>query len=72
MQGCLGTAAEYKWWQLINQLLFANDRALVAVSEKLYRLMSEFGRVSERRKLRVNISKSTVIIIIFFFFASDR
>ena len=34
-----------------NQLLFADDTALVADSEeKLCRLMSEFGRVCERRK----------------------
>ena len=43
----------------INQLLFADDTALVADSEdKLCRLVSEFGRVCERRKLRVNIGKS--------------
>ena len=42
----------------INQLLFADDTALVAASEeKLCRLASEFGRVCERRKLRVNIVK---------------
>ena len=36
----------------INQLLFADDTALVADSEeKLCRLMSEFGRVCERGKL---------------------
>ena len=36
----------------INQLLFADDTALVAESEeKLCRLVSEFGRVCERRKL---------------------
>ena len=35
----------------INQLLFADDTALVADSEdKLFRLVSEFGRVCERRK----------------------
>ena len=40
----------------INQLLFANGAALVADSEeKLCRLMSEFGRVCERRKLRAFI-----------------
>ena len=39
----------------INQLLFADYTALVADSEKLFRLMSEFGRVCERRKLRVNV-----------------
>ena len=38
----------------INQLLFADDTALVADSEKLCRLASEFGRVCGRRKLRVN------------------
>ena len=45
----------------INQLLFADDTALVADSEeKLCRLVSEFGRVCERRKLRVNVGKSKV------------
>ena len=40
----------------VNQLLFADDTALVADSdEKLGRLVSYFGRVCERRKLRVNI-----------------
>ena len=38
----------------INQLLFADDAALMADSEeKLGRLVSEFGRVCGRRKLRV-------------------
>ena len=44
----------------INQLLFADDAALVADSQKLCRLVSEFGRVCERRKLRVNVCKSKV------------
>ena len=39
----------------INQLLFADDTSLVADSEELCRLVSEFGRVCERRKLRVNV-----------------
>ena len=40
----------------INQLLFSDDAALVADSDKkLGRLVSEFGRVCERRKLRVNV-----------------
>ena len=40
----------------INQLLFADDTALVADSEeKLCRLVCEFGRVCKRRKLRVNV-----------------
>ena len=43
----------------INQLLFADDPALVADSgEKLCRLVSEFGRVCKSRKLRVNVGKS--------------
>ena len=46
----------------INQLLFADDTALVADSEeKLCRVVSEFGRVCERRKLRVNVGKSKVM-----------
>ena len=46
----------------INQLLFADDAALVVDSEeKLCRLVSEFGRVCERRKLRVNEGKSKVM-----------
>ena len=45
-----------------NQLLFADDTALVADSEeKLCRLVSEFGRVCERRRLRVNVGKSKVM-----------
>ena len=46
----------------INQLLYADDTALVADSEeKLCRLVSEFGRVCERRKLIVNVGKSKVV-----------
>ena len=46
----------------LNQLLFADDTALVADSEeKLCRLVTEFGRVCERRKLRVNVNKSKVM-----------
>ena len=45
----------------INQQLFADDTALVANSEKKScRLVSEFGRVCER-KLRVNVGKSIVM-----------
>ena len=48
-------------WEL-NQLLFADDTMVVAVSErKLCPLVTEFGRVCERRKLRVNVDKSKVI-----------
>ena len=47
---------------LINQLLFADDTALVADSEeKFCRLVNEFGRICERRKLRVNVGKSKVM-----------
>ena len=54
--------AKCEWWRFeINQLLFADDTALVANSEeKLCRLISEFGRVYERRKLRVNVGKCKV------------
>ena len=46
----------------INQLLFAACTVLVADSEqKLCILVSKFGTVSERRKLRVNIGKSKVM-----------
>ena len=46
----------------INQLLFADGTTLVADSEeKLCRLVSEFGRVCERRKLRGNVGKSKVM-----------
>ena len=46
----------------INQLLLADDTALVADSkEKLCRLVSEFFRVCERRKLRVNVGKRKVM-----------
>ena len=46
----------------IDQLLFADDTALVAASvEKLCGLVSEFGRVCEIRKLRMNVGKSKVM-----------
>ena len=46
-----------------NQLLFADDTALVADSEeKLCRVESEFVTVCERRKLRVNVGKRKVMI----------
>ena len=44
-----------------NQLLFADDTALVADSEqKLCRLVTEFGKVCEIRKFKVNVGKSKV------------
>ena len=48
-------------WEL-NQLLFADETVVVADSErKLCQLVTEFGRVCERRKLRVNVGKSKVM-----------
>ena len=45
-----------------NQLLFADDAALVDdAEEKVCRLVSEFGRVCESRKLRVNVRHSKVM-----------
>ena len=47
---------------VINPLLFADDTALVPdLGEKLCRLLSEFGRMCENRKLRVNNGKSKVM-----------
>ena len=46
----------------INKLLFANHTALLADSEeKLCRLVSEFGRVCERRQMRVDVGKNKVM-----------
>ena len=50
----------------LNQLLFADDTVAVADSErKLRQLMTEFRRVCERRKLRVNVGKSKVMSMRF-------
>ena len=46
----------------VNHLLFVDDTARVAdLEKKLCRLVSEFGRICERRKLRVNVDKSKVM-----------
>lgn len=46
----------------VNLMLFADDTVIVADSkEKLCRLIDEFGKVCDRRKLRVNVSKSKVM-----------
>ena len=46
----------------LNQLLFADDAALVADSvENLQRIVEEFGRVCTRRKLSVNVDKCKVL-----------
>ena len=43
-------------------MLFADDTVVVADSErKLCQLMTEFGKVCERRKLRVNVGKSKAV-----------
>ena len=48
-------------WEL-NQFLFEDDTVVVADSErKLCQLVTEFGRVCERRKLRVIVGKSKVM-----------
>ncbi len=53
--------ADGREWSL-SQLLFADDTALVADSEmRLRQLVEEFGRVCQRRKLKVNGSKSKVM-----------
>ena len=45
----------------MNQLLFADDTALMAGSNEKLWLVSEFGRVCKRRNLRVNVGKSKVM-----------
>ena len=46
----------------INQILFADDTALVADSERtLQQLVTEFDRVCKRRKLKINVDKSKVL-----------
>ena len=58
----LGLVDERDYMWELNQLLFADDTVFVADSEeKLCRLVEEFGRVCERRKLRVNVGKSKVM-----------
>ena len=48
-------------WEL-NQLLFSDDTVVVADSErKLCQLVTKFGRVCERRKLRENVGKIKVM-----------
>ena len=46
---------------VIYQVLFANDTVLVADSEGLQQLVMEFGRVCDKRKLKVNVGKSKVM-----------
>ena len=61
---CLGKVwlSANGFWFEIKQLLFVDKTALVVDSlEKLCRLVSEFGRVCKRRKLRVYVGKSKVM-----------
>ena len=47
---------------MVNQVLFTDDTALVADPEEaLQQLVTEFGRVCDRRKLKVNVGKSKVM-----------
>ena len=64
VNGLIATICICEWfcWFAIKQLLFADDTALVPDSkEMLCRLLSEFGRAWERKKSRVNVTKSEVI-----------
>ena len=50
--------------KVLSQLLFADDTALMAESaEQLQCLVTEFGRVCKRRKLRINVNKRKVMCI---------
>ena len=44
----------------LNQLLFEDDKTLLADSEKLCRPLTEFRRACEKIKLRVNVGKSKI------------
>ena len=58
--GLIEGNGEQEW--KINQVLFADDTALVADTEEgLQQLVTEFGRVCDRRKLKVNVGKSKVM-----------
>ena len=45
------------WTWYVNQLLFPDDITLGRDSERLNKLVNEFGRVCERRKLMVKVVK---------------
>jgi hypothetical protein len=48
----------------VNQILYADDTALIADKEcELKKLVIEFGRLCERRKLSVNVAKSKVMMV---------
>merc|ERR1719470_770961 len=59
----MGVRMSLVWW-VLSQLLFADDTAFMAeFAEQLQCLVSEFGRVCKRRKLRINVNKSKVMCI---------
>ena len=45
----------------VESVAVVDDTVVVADSRKLCQLVTEFGRVCERRKLRVNVGKSKVM-----------
>ena len=45
----------------IDQLLFADDAGLKAGTQKLSCSVRKFGRVCERKKLKINVGKSEVL-----------
>ena len=51
-----------EWY--LSQLIFADNTALaVRLAQHLQCLAAEFGRVSEKRKLRVNVEKSKFLVV---------
>ena len=55
---CWGEWSRYE----LCQVLFADDTALVVDAEdKLQKLVEEFGRLCERKKLTINMNKSKVM-----------
>jgi ribosomal protein L28 len=48
----------------LNQILYADDTALVADKEiKLQSLATEFGKICERRTFSVNVAKSKLMTV---------
>lgn len=46
----------------MSQLLFADDTVFLGDSEdKVQKLVDEFGRICQRRKLKANVEKSKVM-----------
>ena len=56
--------ARFEWEWKIDCVMFVDDTALVAASEKgLQELLGTFGYVYKKRKLEMNVSKSMVMKI---------